>query len=177
MRNLARSLRFACMSALVFVAAACVPISNPASTTPAPTTSIQDVVWEWVSVTDQPTRTTTDVPNPMDFTITFRADGTLSGQADCNTFTGTYSQEEGFIIELDASTMAACGDASLDQDYLQLLGSVVAGGPDGAGGLALENAGGEKRMLFQNGGPASALKGQQREGSQALSISYLARHV
>jgi hypothetical protein len=30
----------------------------------------------------------------------------------------------------------------------------VAGGPDGAGGLALENAGGEQRMLFQNGGPA-----------------------
>ena len=50
--------------------------------------------------------------------------------------------------------MMYCGDTSLDQQYLGLLGSVAAGGPDGAGGLALENAGGEQRMLFKNGGPA-----------------------
>ena len=40
------------------------------------------------------------------------------------------------------------------REYLQLLSSVAAGGPDGAGGLALETAGGEQRMLFKNGGPA-----------------------
>jgi hypothetical protein len=50
--------------------------------------------------------------------------------------------------------MAYCGESSLDQQYLQLLGSIAAGGPDGAGGLALETAGGEQRMLFKNGGPA-----------------------
>jgi hypothetical protein len=32
----------------------------------------------------------------------------------------------------------------------------VAGGPDGAGGLALETAAGEKRMEFKNGGAAPA---------------------
>ena len=79
----------------------------------------------------------------------------MSGQADCNTFTGTYSQESGFAITLGAMTMAACGDDSLDQQYLALLGSVAAGGPDGAGGLALETAGGEQRMLFVNGGAAT----------------------
>jgi heat shock protein HslJ len=84
----------------------------------------------------------------------FNADGTLTGKADCNSFTGTYSQQNGFSIKLGASTMAYCGEASLDQQYLQLLGSVAAGGPDGAGGLALETAGGEQRMLFVNGGPA-----------------------
>ena len=52
-------------------------------------------------------------------------------------------------------TMAACGDDSLDQQYVELLGSVAAGGPDGAGGLALETAGGEQRMLFVNGGAAT----------------------
>jgi hypothetical protein len=31
---------------------------------------------------------------------------------------------------------------------------VAAGGPDGAGNLALETDGGEQRMLFKNGGPA-----------------------
>jgi hypothetical protein len=37
---------------------------------------------------------------------------------------------------------------------LQLLSNIAAGGPDGAGGLALETAGGAERMLFKNGGPA-----------------------
>ena len=44
-----------------------------------------------------------------------------------------------------------CGENSLDQQYLDLLNGVVAGGPDGAGGFALEWAGAEKRMKFSNG--------------------------
>ncbi len=117
---------------------------------------LQGIVWQWLSVTNQSTGEGTTVPNPENYTITFNADGTLDGKADCNSFTGTYSQENGgSIITLGASTMAYCGDTSLDQQYLTLLGSVVAGGPDGAGGLALENAGGEQRMLFQNGGRAT----------------------
>jgi heat shock protein HslJ len=111
-------------------------------------------LWQWTSLANRSTGETTTVPNPENYTITFNADGTLGGKADCNTFTGTYSQEYGFSIKLGASTMAFCGDESLDQQYLQLLGSVAAGGPDGAGGFALENAGGEQRMLFKNGGAA-----------------------
>jgi heat shock protein HslJ len=116
---------------------------------------IQDILWQWLSVTNHSTGETTTVANPENYTIAFFADGTLAGKADCNNFTGTYSQENGFTITLGASTMAFCGEASMDQQYLTLLGSVAAGGPDGAGGLALENAGGEQRMLFKNGGAAS----------------------
>ena len=50
--------------------------------------------------------------------------------------------------------MAACGGDSLDQQYFTLLDAIVAGGPDGAGDLALETAGGEQRMAFVNGGAA-----------------------
>ena len=57
-----------------------------------------------------------------------------------------------FTIQLGPTQWAFCGEASLDQEYLTLLGNVAAGGPDGAGGLALETAGGEQRMLFKNGG-------------------------
>ena len=92
--------------------------------------------------------------NPENYTIVFNADGTLMGKADCNNFSGTYSQQNGFKITLGPSTMAFCGETSLDSQYLQLLSNVAAGGPDGAGGLALETAGGEQRMLFKNGGPA-----------------------
>jgi heat shock protein HslJ len=133
--------------ALVLPVAAC---SQDA--TPAPENTIQGIIWQWTSLTNKTTEETITVTNPENYTITFNADGTLNGQADCNTFTGAYSQENGFIITLGATTTMYCGDASLDQQYLQFLSSVVAGGPDGQGNLALENAGGEQRMLFKNGG-------------------------
>ena len=129
--------------------AACAPTA-----TPAPTNSIQGIVWQWVSVANKPTGETTTVPNPENYTLILNSDSTLNGKADCNSFTGTYSQENGFTIKLGATTMAFCGEDSLDQEYLTLLGNIVAGGPDGAGGLALETAGGEQRMEFKNGGPA-----------------------
>ena len=144
------------LSLMLVVAAACYPPATPVpSSAPAPSNDITDIVWQWTSVSNKTTGEKTTVANPQAYTITFRDDGTLNGQADCNSFTGTYSQEGGFTITLGAMTMAACGENSMDQQYLQLLGSVVAGGPDGAGGLALETAGGEQRMAFVNGGPAA----------------------
>jgi heat shock protein HslJ len=146
----------ACLSIVLIVAVACVPPPTPAPATATPSNTITNIVWQWTSVTNQPTKQTTTVPKPQDYTITFRDDGTLSGKADCNTFTGTYSQASGFSITIGATTMAACAEGSLGQQYLELLSAVVAGGPDGQGNLALENAGGEKRMLFKNGGAAPA---------------------
>ena len=141
---------------MLLVAAACYPPATPVPpAAPAPSNTITNIVWQWTSVSNKTTGVTTTVANPQAYTIIFSDDGTLSGQADCNTFTGTYSQEAGFSITLGAMTMAACGDDSLDQQYLQLLGSIAAGGPDGAGNLALETAGGEQRMLFNNGGVAA----------------------
>jgi heat shock protein HslJ len=145
----------AVLSLALVVAAACYPLATPVPpSAPAPSNDITDIVWQWTSVTTKPTGETTTVADPQNYTLTFRDDGTLSGKADCNNFTGTYSQEGGFTITLGTSTMAACAEGSLDQQYLELLSAVVAGGPDGQGNLALENAGGEKRMLFVNGGTA-----------------------
>ena len=128
---------------------ACRPI-----TPPAPTDTIQGILWQWSSDADRTESTTQAVPNPEVYTLILDANGTLVGQAECNSIAGTYSQENGFSISLGASTMAFCGEASLDQRYLQLLGQVAEGGPDGTGGLALETAGGAERMMFQNGGQA-----------------------
>ncbi len=128
--------------------------SCSSSATSTPSNTITGIVWQWVSVTNQTTGEKTTVPVPRNYTITFNTDGTLVGKADCNTFSGTYSQESGFSVEIGATTQAYCGDTSLDQQYLTLLGSVAAGGSDGAGGLALETPGGEQRMLFENGGNA-----------------------
>jgi heat shock protein HslJ len=110
--------------------------------------SITGVVWKWQSVTNQDTNEMTTVPNPENYTIEFNEDGTFNGKADCNSISGTYSTESGFSITLGPSTLAFCGEASLDTVYLDLLSNVVAGGPDGAGDLALETPGGQQRMLF-----------------------------
>lgn len=115
---------------------------------------IVGILWQWTSLANRTTNETTEVSNPESYTIVFNADGSLSGQADCNSFAGAYSQEGGFDITIGAITEAYCGENSLDQQYLQLLGEVAAGGPDGVGNLALETPGGEQRMLFANGGPA-----------------------
>ena len=136
--------------AIVFLLAGC----KPAATT-APADSTTGIVWQWVNVTNQTTKQTTTVPSPENYTITFNTDGTFVGKADCNSISGTYSQTNGFSIKVESTTMAYCGDTSLDQQYVTLLGSVAAGGPDGAGGFALETAGGEQRMLFKNGGAAT----------------------
>ena len=116
--------------------------------------TITGIVWQWTSLTDRVTGEETTISNPENYTITFNEDGTLEGKADCNNFSGTYSQEDGFSITLGATTKAYCGETSLDTQYLQLLGSVAAGGPDGEGGFALETAGGAQRMEFQDGGKA-----------------------
>ena len=129
-------------------------VFNQPDETEAGTDGITNTIWQWESVTDQPTGETTTVTDPENYTLIFRDDGTFSGQADCNNISGTYTNEGGFILTLGPSTMAACGEDSLDQQYLDLLNSVVAGGPDGAGGFALEWAGGEKRMEFSDGGEA-----------------------
>lgn len=71
-----------------------------------------------------------------------------------STFTGIYSQANGLSTKITTMTKATCAEGSLDEQYIQLLSIVSAGGPDGAGHLALETAGGAKRMLFQNGGRA-----------------------
>ena len=149
------TLLLACLSIVLIMAAACVPPPTPvpAAATPSNRT-ITDIVWQWTSVTNQTDRRKDRGPQSAAYTITFRDDGTLSGKADCNTFTGTYTQEGGFFITAKPDVMAACGGDSLDQQYFELLDAIVAGGPDGAGGFALETAGGEQRMEFVNGGAA-----------------------
>ncbi len=126
--------------------------TEPAPAAPATTNDIQGIVWQWQTLNDTAASTSMRVDEPEQYTIIFNVDGTTQGQVDCNTFTGTYSQEGGFFITVRPDIMAACDIGSLDQQFLTLLGDVVAGGPDGAGGLMLQTAGGAQSMLFSNGG-------------------------
>jgi uncharacterized protein YraI len=131
-----------------------VPVIPPPASAPATSGSdITNIVWKWQKLEDVVTGSTR-VDDPNKYTIVFNTDGTTTGQADCNTFSGTYSQVNGFTIQVTPDVMAACDQPSMDQQFLNLLDDVAAGGPDGAGGLMLQTAGGAQKLSFSNGGPA-----------------------
>ena len=139
---------------LGLLAVACGGTDAPETETPADPNAITGIVWKWQTFNDVAAGTSTRVDDPNKYTIVFNTDGTTTGQADCNTFSGTYSQDGGFTIAVTPDVMAACDQGSMDQQFLNLLDEVAAGGPDGAGGLTLQTAGGAQSMLFSNGGAA-----------------------
>ena len=150
---------FAVVFAVLIVgllAVACTSTDTPETpatiAAPADANTITGIVWQWETLNDVAAGTSTRVPDASKYTIVFNADGTTTGRADCNTFSGTYSQQNGFSISVTPDVMAACDQGSMDQQFLNLLDDVAAGGPDGAGSLMLQTAGGAQQMLFSNGG-------------------------
>jgi heat shock protein HslJ len=116
---------------------------------------ITGIQWQWAELTETEPASQSVVPNPENYVVVLLADGSASIKADCNMVSWTYTLEDGLLTfnTLGPSTLAYCGDESLDQQYLALLGK---GGmvsiEDGRMVLELnEDAG---RMVFNNGGPA-----------------------
>ena len=53
------------------------------------------------------------------FTLTFNDDGTAGATTDCNTYSGSYTEEGGSLaIELPAATLMACPDDSQEQEFI-----------------------------------------------------------
>lgn len=65
------------------------------------------------------------VRNPANYTVTFTADGTAYIKADCNNCSGSYSVGGSQMTfgQSMACTMAACGAASYDSQFLSALAS------------------------------------------------------
>jgi heat shock protein HslJ/uncharacterized protein YraI len=143
---------------LVACGAAETPTEEP---TPAPTAteetmqttsleSILDITWQWADMIETEPASQSVVPDPENYTVIFRADGTAEIKADCNQVHGTYTQQgSALIITLGPSTMAACGENSLDQQFLSSLDQVNTFGMQ-SGDLIL--AGENFTMGFKNGG-------------------------
>ncbi len=110
---------------------------------------ITSITWQWAELVETAPTAQSVVPNPENYTLLFQPDGSLSINADCNGVGGSYTLEgDSLTIELGPSTMAFCGEQSLDQQYLELLGSVdsytvqdgrlVLNLQDGAGRMTLD---------------------------------------
>jgi heat shock protein HslJ/uncharacterized protein YraI len=135
------------------------PTAEPTPVPPTPTTAVQtspiddvlDITWQWGELVETDPASQSVVPDPENYTITFREDGSAEIQADCNQVGGTYALENGdFQIVLGPTTTAFCGDESLDQQYLTLLGEVNAFSTTG-GQLSL--SGDTFTMSFDEGVP------------------------
>jgi heat shock protein HslJ/uncharacterized protein YraI len=152
------------ISFLFVLLAACGTAETPTEEpTPAPTAteesiqttsmeSILDITWQWVDLVETEPASQSIVPDPENYTVIFRADETVEIQADCNQVLGSYTEQgSALIITLGPSTLAACGENSLDQQFLSKLDQVNTFGML-AGDLKL--TGESFTMGFENGGTA-----------------------
>jgi len=82
---------------------------------------ITGTVWQWAQTLYNDDRKA--VPAyPENYTLQFREDGTLNVKADCNLKGGAYSTDGKLIsIEITHSTMAACPEDSLEDEFVRNL--------------------------------------------------------
>ena len=116
---------------------------------------VTGIQWQWAELTETEPASQSVVPDPENYVLVLGADGSASLKADCNMVQWTYTLDGTSLTfnTLGPSTLAYCGDDSLDQLFLGKLGM---GGTVSVENERLvlelnENAG---RMVFNNGGPA-----------------------
>jgi len=91
------------------------------------TESIIGATWQWEEFQDTADVNNIAVSEPANYTLTIKDDGTASIKADCNQLNWTYELNGSSLTfnTLGASTLAICGDDSLDTQYLDRLGNTA----------------------------------------------------
>ena len=86
---------------------------------------IVDIPWQWTSLSENEPASQSIVPNPENYTIIFNRDGSMNIQSDCNMVSGSFSVDgTSLTLVLGPSTLAFCGEESLDLMFNELLSSV-----------------------------------------------------
>jgi heat shock protein HslJ len=86
---------------------------------------IAGTAWRWVQTLYNDDRKAAPA-DPKDYTVQFREDGTLQAKADCNLKGGTYSSDGKLLsIEITHSTMAACPEGSLEDEFVRTLSAAA----------------------------------------------------
>ena len=137
------------------------PTESPDSQVPAeagpPLTvdQLTGILWQWQDLLETEPAAQSVVPNPEDYNIVFLDDGAMAIQADCNNVSASYLLDSGQLrIILGPSTMAFCGEESLDAQFLNLLSKTTSGSVE-EDRLKLYTSEGAT-MGFNDAGPATA---------------------
>jgi heat shock protein HslJ len=134
--------------------------------------AVTGIQWQWAELTETEPASQSVVPDPENYVLVLNDDGSANIKADCNQLQWTYTLDDTSLTfnTLGPSTMAFCGDDSLDQLFLSKLGM---GGTVSVEDERLvlelnENAG---RMVFDNGGPAETAPDTMPETGSALLVA------
>jgi len=82
---------------------------------------ITGTIWQWVQTLYNDDRKAVPA-DPHNYTVQFLEEGRLSVKADCNQKGGTWSaspEEKRIAIEITHSTMAACPEGSLEEEFVR----------------------------------------------------------
>lgn len=129
-----------------------------------------DTTWQWAGLLEMgatgeagaatpdaavPEAPVPGAPDSGAYTLVLRPGGGLQIKADCNVGNGTYVLDgQRLTLQPGVMTEAYCGEASLDGQFLALLGEVTAYKVED-GWLVLSLGDGPDRMIFSHGGPAN----------------------
>jgi len=71
--------------------------------------SLTGHTWQWTAATEKVPASQSVVPDPQNYTIEFKSDGTYAMKADCNTISGAYTTSgSSLTIQPGAGTLVAC---------------------------------------------------------------------
>lgn len=91
--------------------------------------SLTGKTWQLTAITEKVPAFQGVVPEAQqaNYTIEFKSDGNFSAKADCNMVSGTYTTTSsgGLTIVPGPSTMAACPEGSLSNQYILGLGNAA----------------------------------------------------
>lgn len=114
--------------------------------------SIIGTEWQWAELSGPLPGDQLLVPDPENYYLVFTEDDIYYFRADCNTGSGNYVLEgEGLTLEPGVMTLVACGEYSLDSQYLASLNNVTSAATE-EGQLILYLEDQENRMLFDSAG-------------------------
>lgn len=113
------------------------------------TSGLVGPTWQWTNLTENAPLAHSEVADPELYTLTLADDGSFQVKADCNTLLGTFVTDGDEIeLALGPSTLAACPEGSLSDQFVSLLHTVntfsIAGND-----LALHFADAAGKMTFE----------------------------
>ncbi len=107
MRSPLRHLAIPAVLAMLFVVAGCNLIGGSSG-------GLTGKAWQWSASTTTAPASQSVVPDPENYTIEFKSDGTFSAKSDCNQVSGNYTTSgSSLTITPGPSTLVACPDDSL----------------------------------------------------------------